>query len=276
VKAVIHVVDSPVSPLKRVVLMLFFTVLISGFQHVLNSKGQCTFMDPDIHTVDVIDDLFVRLTVGLNRWFISNPDIAAAFQAVSSLWIDFSVTLLICVGSTRRSSARPFIALFLFFFLRFFAQLIAVIPCAPGWLWPEGKLFGFNIPTVFVDYTPANDMFFSGHSGTAIVIGLEMFELDYHRFAWFQLTAVFPFMAVWVVSLRAHRGIDVFAAVLAAIVSSSVAKSIADSVDRQLQVNRRIRHNNNPQRGVSTPSAASSSATPFPKIAAVKSRKKTS
>ena len=251
--APLHILDSPISPLRRLVLVLMFTGFISGFQHYLNAKGQCTFMDPDIHQSDSIDDVFVRYTTKLNRWLINQPEAAEAIQATSSLILDVSVIFLIIVGATRRSTVRPFLAIFLFFTLRFIAQIMAVIPCAPGWLWPEGKYFGYHIPTLFVDYTPANDMFFSGHSGTAVVIGLELFALDYHRLAWFQLVCVFPFLATWVVSLRAHRGIDVFAAVLASISSCSIAKTISDSVDRQLQVNRRLRKYIAPPRTVATP-----------------------
>jgi len=47
---------------------------------------------------------------------------------------------------------------------RFFGQLAANIPCLPGFIWPEGALFGVKVPTVFIDYAPANDLFISTYN----------------------------------------------------------------------------------------------------------------
>lgn len=80
-------------------------------------------------------------------------------------------------------------------------------------------------------------MFFSGHTGTALVVGLELHELDYIKTAWVQLWVILPLISVWVVSTRVHRGIDVVAAILAGVAASSIAKSMADSIDRRLRVN---------------------------------------
>jgi hypothetical protein len=198
-------------------------------------------MDPVHYPTDVIDDLFVTTTKGLNMWFIENPQYAETVQALSSLSLDIAIIVLLWVGSTRRSSVRPFLSLFLFMALRFVAQIMAVIPCAPGYLWPSGKIFGYAIPTIFVDYHPANDMYFSGHAGTTFVIGLEFMELDYYKMGWWQLGVVFPLISTWVVSVRVHRGIDVMAAVLASITACSISKELADSIDRYLQVNRWVR-----------------------------------
>lgn len=106
-------------------------------------------------------------------------------------------------------------------------------------MWPKGKVFSFSIPTLFVDYHPANDMFFSGHTGISLLIGLELLELEYFKLAWFQLFLVFPFISVWVVALRVHRGIDVIAAIFAAIAACGISKTISESVDLQLQIHRK-------------------------------------
>ncbi|CAM9695958.1 unnamed protein product, partial [Ectocarpus fasciculatus] len=192
-------------------------------------------------TTDVIDDAFIRVTSDLNKRLIANPVLAEAYQAICSLLIDTALLALLYLGTTRRSSVRPFLSILIFFTFRFIAQIAAVIPCSPGFLWPVGKLFGYEIPTVFVDYEPTNDMFFSGHAGTTFIIGLEFFELDYHRLAWFQMTFALPVISVWVVTARAHRGIDVWAGILAAVASCSIAKELAVTLDSELQVSRRIR-----------------------------------
>ena len=230
-----YMMDNPISPFKRLAILLTFVGAIAVCQHLLNAKGICEFVDPLTHPYDPIDDMYIRVTADLNRYLIDNPEVAAAIQAISSLSLDLGMLFLLFVGSTRRSSVRPFLALFFFFIFRFIAQVMAVIPCAPGYIWPKGQLFGANIPTVFVDYHPANDMFFSGHTGTTLIIGIELFALDYMAFSAIQIFVILPFVATWVVAARVHRGIDVVAGVLAAISACAIAKQIAEPTDQMLQ-----------------------------------------
>ncbi len=53
---------------------------------------------------------------------------------------------------------------------------------------------GVEIPTLFVDYHPANDMFFSGHTGTTLLIALELYQLDYQRLAMVQVASIHSFL----------------------------------------------------------------------------------
>jgi hypothetical protein len=235
-----YMMEAKISPIKRIALLLFFVGLVATFQHFLNAKGVCPFLDPDVHPIDPIDDNFVRLTAPINRYFIENPAVVELAQAISSLTLDFGMVLLVTVATTRRSSIQPFLALFLLMTFRFVAQLMAVIPCPPGFLWPKGKIYGYEVPTLFVDYHPANDMFFSGHTGTSLLIGLELWQLDYHRLAMFQLLIILPLISTFVVSVRVHRGIDVVAAILASIAACSIAKHIAEDLDRVIQVHRQV------------------------------------
>ncbi len=158
-------------------------------------------------------------------------------QALTSFALDVGMLMLLFLGTIRRSSVRSVLSLFLFMRIRFIAQLMA-LPCPPGFLWPHGKLFGVHMPTFFIDYHPANNMFFSGHTGTALIVGLELFQMGYLRTAWIQLFLVTPLVTVVVVAFRVHRGIDVLAGLLAAITSCSIAKEVAESLDRALQVRR--------------------------------------
>ncbi len=183
-------------------------------------------------------------TAPLNRLFVARPAYGELAQAASSLLLDAGVLVLAWCATVRRSSVRSYCALFLFFALRFVAQLAATIPCPPGFIWPRGRVAGLDIPTLFVDYRVANDFFFSGHVGTALVVALELFQLDYNRLAWFYASLVTPYVAVCVVSFRAHRGIDCIAAVLAAITSCSIAEWFGLAVDRALQIRRKKTANN--------------------------------
>jgi hypothetical protein len=157
---------------------------------------------------------------------IQHPTVAEACQALSSFSLDFTIMFLLYVSTTQRSSVRPFFSVFLFQTFRFLAQILATIPCAPGYFFPPGKLLGYQIPSLFVDYHPANDYFFSGHVGTTLVLGIELFALDYTRLGRFQILATLPVMCAWVVVGRVHRGIDVLAGLLAAVAASAISKEV--------------------------------------------------
>jgi hypothetical protein len=132
------------------------------------------------------------------------------------------------------------LALFLFLLFRFVAQLSAVVPCAPGFLWPRGALFGAYVPSILVDYHPANDMFFSGHTGSLLVAAIEFFEMDYAKTAWLHFVVLLPCVSTLVVSFRVHRGMDCVAAVFAAVAATGAAATLAEPIDRLCSV---LRHN---------------------------------
>jgi hypothetical protein len=180
----------------------------------------------------------VQWTAPLNAFLAASPAAAGAAQALSSAILDASVVAFLYVGAMRRSSMRPFMSLFLVMAFRFVAQAAAVVPCAPGFLWPRGSILGVEIPSLLVDYHPANDMFFSGHTATVIVVAVELFEMGYFRSAMLLWLLVLPYIAVLVVAFRVHRGIDVLAAGFAALAACSLAEGLAAPLDRILMVMR--------------------------------------
>jgi hypothetical protein len=220
---------------KRVILMGLFFAAVYCFQEHLNEKGDCPFVDPELHPHDVFDDSLVILTAPLNKYFIKNPAVAEALQALSSFSIDFHLLTLIYVGAIKRSSVRPYLSPFIFQFFRFLGQIMATIPCAPGYYFPPGRLWGYAVPTLFVDYKPANDMFFSGHVGTTLVLAIELFALDYTVLGLLQGLVGVPLISVWVIATRVHRGIDVYAGLLAAIAACAISKEVAGFLDQALR-----------------------------------------
>ena len=236
----VHFLQQPISTYKRWAFFFSLLALVASFQQILNNKGTCEYLDPSQH-IDKIDDWGYRITYSLNSYFVSNRDIAAACQALSSLFLDGSMILLLLWGTLKRSTVRPFLSLMLFITFRFIAQLAATIPCAPGYIWPSGKLFGFDIPTIFVDYHPANDMFFSGHTGTLVVAGIQFYTINFMFIAFLHFFVALPFVATLVVAFRVHRGIDVLAAIFAAIAACCVAEKIADPIERALQESRKAK-----------------------------------
>lgn len=146
-----------------------FAVLLATvqcLQWVLDAKGSCAYVAPESGAIDPIQDWLSLWAGPANAFLVSQPATAAALQALCSGVLDSSMIAIFVVGAFQRSSIRPFLALFLLQFFRFTAQAAAVMPCAPGFIWPKGALWGVDVPTLFVDYHPANDYFFSGHAGT--------------------------------------------------------------------------------------------------------------
>jgi hypothetical protein len=225
--AKIHFLPGESSKTRKMLFYVICLLLAWGMQHLLNTKGVCT-----LHwQQDPIDDFGVRVTTDLNHYLVHNPDRAAEAQALSSFLLDLSMLTLFFLAAIQRSTALPFLALLVFIAFRFVAQLSATIPCAPGFIWPQGRVLGWLVPTLVVDYHPANDMFFSGHVGTLVVNGIQFFQMGCFKTAFWHAAAL-PFVATLVVTFRVHRGMDVIAAVLAAIAACSVAEHAVGPVDR--------------------------------------------
>jgi len=173
------------SPWKSALMFGGLLLTVQGFQWTLDAKGNCD-ADPidTAGATDPIGDHMSRWAADANHYLVHNLDVAGALQALCSSALDGSMIALFVVGAFQRSSLRPFLALFLLQVFRFVAQAAAVMPCAPGFIWPRGTLLGLDVPTLFVDYHPANDYFFSGHTGTVVVAGLEFMEMDHYRTGW--------------------------------------------------------------------------------------------
>ena len=78
-------------------------------------------------------------------------------------------------------------------------------------------------------------MFFSGHTGTLVVAGIEFYTINFMFIAFLHFFVALPFVATLVVAFRVHRGIDVLAAIFAVIAACCVAERIADPIERALQ-----------------------------------------
>lgn len=232
-KCRVHVMDGKLRVGRRLVVFALMGLAVWWFQSLLNVKGTCEYVAPDTQ-VDPIQDYATAALSAFNALLAADAELAAALQALCSLLMDVSMLVFLFVGSMRRTSMRPFIALFLFMSFRFVAQALAVMPCAPGFLWPRGAVLGVEIPTIFVDYHPANDYFFSGHTGTVLVVAIELLHMDYFRTGLFLILAVLPLETLMVLAFRVHRGIDVIAAVFAATSACSAAGHVAGALDRAL------------------------------------------
>merc|ERR1711871_481547 len=101
--------------------------------------------------------------------------------------------------------------------------------------------------------------FFSGHCGTVIIAGLEFLAMDHYALGMVHLFVLLPLVAIMVVSFRAHRGIDVVAAVFASVAAVNTAQKLADPIDRMLlDFNRFNRRKNNEKKCFGTTETSNS------------------
>jgi len=110
--------------------------------------------------------------------------------------------------------------------LRQVMQALCALPAPPSLLWHYP---GF--PSLFVTYNVANDYFFSGHTGIAVLGAVELSKL---RKPWLTALAVtvVMFEAATVLILRAHYTMDVFTGALAALWVATVCDVLAPQIDR--------------------------------------------
>ncbi len=83
-------------------------------------------------------------------------------------------------------------------------------------------------------YGVANDFFFSGHTGIAVLGAVEMSRLK-GRWWWVLGTAIVAFEATTVLVLRAHYTLDVFSGMVTALLVAALAARLAPSVDTAVE-----------------------------------------
>jgi hypothetical protein len=174
-----------------------------------------------------IGDGLHNLTAGLNLYLQHSPSAANALLIVSSALID-ALGLFLLARWVFAGTIRPFLGLLLLLGLRQVMQALCALPTPPGMIWHYP---GF--PSLFVTYSVANDYFFSGHTGIAVLGAIELARL---RRDW--LTAVAAMVVVFeiaaVIVLRAHYTMDVFTGFVAALWVATVCDALAPRIDRLL------------------------------------------
>ena len=89
------------------------------------------------------------------------------------------------------------------------------------------------MPYLLITYGVANDFFFSGHTGIAVLGAME-FARRYGRIGIIVGIVLSIFEVVTVLVLRAHYTMDVIAGAAIAILAALAASRLADSCDRSL------------------------------------------
>ena len=176
---------------------------------------------------DGIGDVVHDLTARWHRHLSENPRAANTALIVSSIFIDLFGLALIG-AAIFGSTFAPFLAIIILFSMRQICQSLCTLPPPPGNLWRDP---GF--PSLLVTYGVSNDLFFSGHTGLAV---LGAIYAAHSGPLWLAVVVAVITLgeAIIVLVLRAHYTLDVIAGAFAAFLATAIASLLAPSLDAWL------------------------------------------
>ena len=115
-----------------------------------------------------VGDLVHRWTAPIHEALVANPQAANALLVISSAVIDVVGVSLLAAAIFGRT-IRPFLGLLMLFALRQICQGLCALPVPPEMIW-----HATGVPTLLVTYGVSTDLFFSGHTGLAVLGAAEM------------------------------------------------------------------------------------------------------
>jgi hypothetical protein len=166
-------------------------------------------------------------TAPLHDYLIDHPRAANALLITSSAVIDLVGVSLLCLAIFGKS-VRPFLGLLMLFILRQACQGLCSLPAPDEMIWHKTA-----VPTLLVTYGVSTDLFFSGHTGLAVLGGVELAGTKRRSLLWLGV-GIAVFEAATVLVLRAHYTMDVFTGAVTALLVAHVAARIAPSCDAAL------------------------------------------
>lgn len=185
----------------RIVLVAGLIALWFATQKIIGSQGL-----PEGQIGDKIHDWMAPL----HKKLLTNKSWSRMLLITSSLGIDLLGLSVLYLGIFGQSFA-PIVGLFFILILRQGSQYLTALPAPEGMIWEDP-----GVPSLFVTYHVANDLFFSGHTalavyGTLVLASLGIFPLTLAAVA-LGLYEIFAVLA-----LRAHWTMDVYAGAVSAV-----------------------------------------------------------
>jgi PAP2 superfamily C-terminal len=174
-----------------------------------------------------IGDLVHQWTAVPHDYLLTHPRAANALLIASSGVID-ALGIFLLASAIFGPSLRPFLALLMLFALRQSCQLLCSLPAPEAMIWRSP-----GVPSLLVTYGVSTDLFFSGHTGLAVLGALELSQFGKR---WLSALGVLIalFEAGTVLILRAHYTMDVFTGAVTALVAYAAARQLAPHCDRWL------------------------------------------
>lgn len=154
----------------------------------------------------------------LHRFLEGNPLAVRLLLISSSLGIDL-LGLAVLYHGIFGPTIGPIVGLALLLALRQSAQYLTALPPPPGMIWRDP-----GVPSLFVTYGVANDLFFSGHTALAVFGSLTVASMGIPQLGWVAL-AVGLYEVFTVLALRAHWTMDVYAGAVTALLCFWISQS---------------------------------------------------
>jgi len=187
--------------LVRLVLVAGLIALWFATQKIIGAQGL-----PEGDIGDKIHDWMAPV----HQKLLKNKGWARVLLITSSLGIDILGLSVLYLGIFGESFA-PIVGLFFILILRQGSQYLTALPAPEGMIWEDP-----GVPSLFVTYHVANDLFFSGHTALAVYGSLVLASLGY-----FPLTLAAVALGLYeifaVLALRAHWTMDVYAGAVSAV-----------------------------------------------------------
>ena len=175
-----------------------------------------------------IGDALHLWTAPLHDYLIDHPQAANALLIVSSAVVDLvGVSLLFL--SVFGASVRPFLGLLMLFILRQVCEGLCSLPAPDAMIWHKT-----SVPTLLVTYGVSTDLFFSGHTGLAVLGAVELARTR-SRVLLILGVCIALFEASTVLILRAHYTMDVFTGAVTALWVWTAASALAPALDQSLE-----------------------------------------
>jgi hypothetical protein len=195
-----------------------FALFIVGWhltQHYIEQTHLTIQKNNEIH------DLILIASTGINEYLVAHHYLTALLLILTSFFIDASMLILIA-HSLFSKTTRWFIGLAIVMILRQLCQVLVTLPLPQGLLW-----FYPGFPSLFVTYGVSTDLFFSGHSASAVYLVLALIKI----FTCSKIWRIFLYLIMvteiaLVLVLRVHYFMDVYAGIMTAIVGYMIAKNL--------------------------------------------------
>ena len=146
----------------------------------------------------------------LHQKLLKNKTWSRVLLITSSLGIDILGLSVLYLGIFGESFA-PIVGLFLILILRQGSQYLTALPAPEGMIWEDP-----GVPSLFVTYHVANDLFFSGHTALAVYGSLVLASLGCLPLT-LAAVALGLYEIFAVLALRAHWTMDVYAGAVSAV-----------------------------------------------------------
>jgi hypothetical protein len=175
----------------------------------------------------VIGDGMHTALAPVHQYLFTHDGPANLLLIVSSALID-ALGIFLLASGVFGPTLRPFLGLVVLLGLRQVCQALCALPPPENMIW---RYPGF--PSLLVTYGVSNDLFFSGHTATAVFGAIELGRLGKRGLGAIG-GAIAVFEAITVLALRAHYTMDVFTGAVTALLIAGFATRIAPPCDRTL------------------------------------------